>query len=365
VTHVLVEEGEHLVRFWARDLAGNENDGDPGGSDMSPNNQPGVAQVKIDRTAPSLAFANAQDPSDPELVHATVTDSLSGLASGRISYRSAGEDDWQPLVTRLTDEGLEATVPSEALPDGSYEFGAEASDRAGNTGVTSQREDGPPMVLQLPLKAQTELRTSIGSSGDTKTVGYGHPSKVDGRLVDASGKLIAGEVVEVAERFDDGSLAADRTREVVTDDEGRFSIGVAPGTSRSLQVSYAGSPRYTATDSGRLRLDVEGDAQLSTTKRRPRVGQRFRFRGRVKHFAARVPHRGKLVELQVRRPEGWDTVRQAFRTRSNGHWSFRFHFGNYYFRPTTFRFRLKVGRETGWPYRPVITRSRRVTVIPR
>ena len=64
VSHTLDEEGDHLVRYWARDLAGNENDGGP------MDNEPGTARVRVDLTPPALAFADRQDPADPEVVHA-------------------------------------------------------------------------------------------------------------------------------------------------------------------------------------------------------------------------------------------------------------------------------------------------------
>jgi hypothetical protein len=354
VTRVVADEGDQVIRYWARDLAGNDTAASPG-----------VARLRIDRTAPTVAFANAQDPSDPEMVRASVSDSLSGLASGVISYRREGGETWQPLVTTTSDARLEARLPSESLVDGRYELRAEARDQAGNVATSNLREDGSPMVLDLPLKVSTNLRASIGSSGHEKTVGYGHPSHVRGRLFDAAGAPVADAALDVSERFDDGSLAADQTRTVVTDGRGRFSVGLAPGTSRTIELDYAGSRRYRSTGEQHLRLDVRGSAQLSVSKRRPRVGRRFRFGGRVRHFAARMPGRGKLVELQVKRPGGWDTVKQAFRTRPDGRWRFPFRFGNYYFEPTRFRFRLKVAQEGDWPYRPMTTASRIVTVVPR
>jgi hypothetical protein len=354
VTRVVADEGDHVIRYWARDLAGNDTAASPG-----------VARLRVDHTAPTLAFANAQDPADPEMVRASVSDSLSGLESGVISYRREGIASWQPLVTTTSDARLEARLPSESLVDGRYELRAEARDRAGNVATSNLREDGSPMVLDLPLKVGTDLSASIGSSGHRKTVGYGHPSHVRGRLFDAAGAPVADAALDVSERFDDGSLAADQTRTVVTDSRGRFSVGLAPGTSRTIELDYAGSRRYRSTGEQHLRLDVRGSAQLSVSKRRPRVGRRFRFSGRVRHFAARMPGHGKLVELQVKRPEGWDTVKQAFRTRPDGRWRFPFRFGNYYFEPTRFRFRLKVVRESDWPYRPMATRTRSVTVVPR
>ena len=352
-TRVVGHEGNHLIHYWAQDLAGNDTAANPG-----------VARIRIDRTAPAVAFANAQDPTDPEIVRASVSDSLSGLASGVISYRREGGETWQPLVTTTTGVGLEARLPSESLVDGAYELKAEAEDQAGNVALTTLREDGSPMVLEVPIKVGTDLRATVGSSGRKKTVGYGHPSQITGRLLDAAGDPVSREAVDVMERFDDGSLAADQTRTVVTDDHGRFSIGLAPGTSRAIELRYAGSRRYRSSGARQLRMEVRGAAQLAVSKRRPRMGRRFRFSGQVRHFGARMPGRGKLVELQVKRPEGWDTVRQAFRTRPDGRWRFPFRFGNYYFEPTRFRFRLKVVREGGWPYRPMTTATRSVTVVP-
>jgi hypothetical protein len=152
---------------------------------------------------------------------------------------------------------------------------------------------------------------------------------------------------------------------VTTDAGGRFSMPLPPGTSRELQVGYAGSPRFSAARPDEMELAVEGGARFRSSERRARVGERFRFSGRVKHLGARVPERGKLVELQVKRPEGWDTVRQAFRTDGDGNWRFPFRFGDYYVKPTSFRFRLKVPHEGGWPYANATTTARRITAVPK
>jgi hypothetical protein len=152
---------------------------------------------------------------------------------------------------------------------------------------------------------------------------------------------------------------------VITQPDGSFRLGLDPGPTRDVLVSFDGSQRYRATESEQLRLRVGGRAELVASSDRVTVGTRFSFRGRIFHMGARLPRGGKLVELQVARPEGWDTVRQAFRTDSRGRWRFPFRFGNYYSEPTRFRFRLKVMREEGWPYQPVATAPRAVTVIPR
>ena len=347
-------DGDHLVRAWARDLAGN-----------SASTHPVLARARVDATAPRLAFANSQDPSDPELIRAPVSDPLSGVAGGEIAYRRQGATQWTPLATELRQGELRARLPSDQLADGTYELRATALDAAGNEAETTSREDGAPMTLEVPLKIATTLRAGLGPGARRLTIGYDRASRVAGRLVDPAGAPVAGQELTVSERFASGALDLEREHTITTGEDGTFRLGLLPGPNRRVTVSFDGTRRYSASASHDLRLLVHGSARFAATERRIRAGHRFAFYGRVRHLGARLPDGGKLVELQVRRPEGWDTVRQAFRTRATGRWRFPFRFGDYYYRPTRFRFRLKVVREAGWPYRPVKTRGRRVIVVPK
>ena len=95
-------------------------------------------------------------------------------------------------------------------------------------------------------------------------------------------------------------------------------------------------------------------------------GRRVVFRGRVAHRAARIPAGGKLIELQVRDGSRWETVRQTFYTRANGRYRLRYRFARFYTSDVAYRFRLKVLREHGWPYKaPVKSRSRKLVVKAR
>jgi hypothetical protein len=87
----------------------------------------------------------------------------------------------------------------------------------------------------------------------------------------------------------------------------------------------------------------------------------------VGHVGARIPIGGKLIELQVREgADRWNTVREAFYTKPNGHYRLAYRFGRFYLADAVFRFRAKVAREQGWPYKaPAQSRSRRVTVLAR
>jgi len=116
---------------------------------------------------------------------------------------------------------------------------------------------------------------------------------------------------------------------------------------------------------------VGSKASFKTSRRRLPEGHKVIFHGRVRHRAARMPVGGKVIELQVRDPAatgGWNTISQAFGTKQGGHYRVPYRFGKYFSRlyrhPVTFRFRVKVTREAGWPYAtPTHSRARKVTVL--
>ena len=271
--------------------------------------------VYVDNSAPTLSFAALQDPRNPELIRAPASDATSGLASGDISYRAVGTSIWQPLATDLHDGAFEAYVDSAAVPAGDYEFSATATDAAGNETTTTLREDGQPMVLTFPLKAATRLRAHLVPGGERReTIGYGHDSKVSGRLLNASGTPLRGEDVKVVEHFGLGALIDRRVRRVRTNRDGFFGERIPAGPSRTITATYGGSTRYLTDAAKAGRLVVRSKAAFRTSRKRVKEGRSVVFHGRVHHRGARIPPGGKLVELQVRDGRFWNTVRQAFYT---------------------------------------------------
>ncbi|HEY8810781.1 MAG TPA: hypothetical protein VIM28_12255, partial [Solirubrobacterales bacterium] len=140
----VVDEGVHRIAYYARDLAGNVNDGveTNGIADRAPR----TAFVRIDRTPPSMAFANAEDPRDPELLRVRIADRLAGpdLSRGSIGVRPAGSGDrFKALPTVPGGAGeLRTRWDSDTFPAGDYEFQAVGYDAAGNTATTTRRQNG-------------------------------------------------------------------------------------------------------------------------------------------------------------------------------------------------------------------------------
>jgi len=326
-----------------------------------------VRTVRVDNEVPEVAFRNTQGSADPELIRAPVDEDYSGVEWSKISYAREGTDEWHDLPTAHQGGELRARVDSEAVPPGRYKFKARAEDEAGNaSGEVLARENGQPMVLRFPLRADSQLRAGIGDGALRRTIKYGRTPEIRGRLLSADRDPLAEQTVKVQEQYAPGSLEAQHTHEAVTDKDGRFVLRLPTGPSRDVQVTYPGSKRFRPAGAQELGVKVRSGVKFNTSRKRVPGGQSVTFGGKVRHDGTQIPANGKLVELQVR--EGahkWETVREAFSTRGDGKFSTSYRFGNFYSRPVRFSFRVKVTRENGWPYKaPVRSRARRVTVVP-
>lgn len=349
------QQGANRLEICPRDFAGNSP---PCSS----------AVISVDNQPPTLAFANTPDPADPELIRVAVIDDASGVdpSSVQISYRPVGGAQWTSLPTRLGDGSALARVDSGSVPPGEYEFVAAARDTAGNTAQTGARADGEPAVLRFPLREPVQLVARLGSGdGRGETVRYGRGSVARGRLLDTNGEPMPSQPVTVSEYFGAGALIDRRVRTVTTDKRGRWASELPAGPSRRVEVSFEGTQRYRPQSAAPADLTVRGRASFDVSRDRIHEGSTVGFAGKVGHFGARVPNGGKLIELQVRDGRRrWNTVREAFRTDSSGHFRTTYRFGRFYETNATFVFRVKVAREQGWPYQaPGRSRSRQVIVV--
>jgi hypothetical protein len=321
----------------------------------------------VDNEVPRAAFMS-QDPQDPELIRVAVDEQFSGLASGVISFRPVGGAEWQALPTQTSSEHLRARVDSASHPPGAYEFRASFADVAGNEAETTQDVDGLPKVLEFPLKSGVHLQAHIQPGGSKRiTLPFGRTAAAKGRLLDASGAPMPGQEVVVDEDFGEGALIDHRVRTVITDEDGRWYSRLPAGPSRAVSVTYAGDQRYLGSEAAAGRLAVRTGAKLDVSRKHVREGRAAVFRGRIERLGARIPPRGKTLQLQYQDPTSgrWFTVRNPFRSKSDGRFAFRYGFGTHYEVDVAIRFRLKVPPEVGWPYRATTTRPERVIVEAR
>lgn len=345
--------GEWQLSVWRTDAAGNENEA----------HRSVPVTLRYDPDPPKLAF-EPPDPADPTLVAARATDELSGVAGGVIDIAPAGTTAWQSLPTASDDGRIVARVDDASLPPGAYVVRAHASDRAGNQTTQDRRGDGQPMVLTLPLRKPASIeagfertvrrpgrrRGTVVVLRPAARVGYEERAAIAGRLATHDGQAIAGAAVQL--------VAAERVVDAVTTDaRGRFRTFVTGTQSQDLRLAYRGSPQaLPAQTTLKLRVPAATSAKVSRT--RVRNGRAVTFRGRVRGLP--VPAAGKLVEIQVRFTDRWQTFRTT-RSDALGRWSSR-----YRFQRTRgvqrYRFRIRLPKEAGYPFETSVSRTLTVQV---
>lgn len=331
--------GIHSVAYFARDAAGNLAE------------VAREAVVRIDEDQPTVAFAAAQDPAEPERLEAFVADSLSGPSRerGSIGVRLAGTAGrFEQLPTQVTGARLVARWDSDSYPPGLYEFLATGFDTAGNAGSGTRRVGGGRMVLPNPLKTQVEL--AGGLSG----------FRFAGRL---RGGRVAGQGIAITETFAPGSKPTRRTSLVGTGADGRFSIRLQPGPSREVVATFAGNRTMSRASSKSFRLEVPASIRLRASASTARVGGApVVFTGRVAAVGVeRAALHGLPVELQFRFRGGrWSEFRTV-ETDRRGRFRYAYRFSDDDSRGVRFGFRAYVKGREGWPYGPSASRPVMVT----
>jgi len=364
-TFTIADQGITRVDYWARDLAGNVNDGAIT-SDGDSHQRPGEAIVKIDRRPPSVEVEILSDPDDPELVKARVHDADSGVGTGSISYRRAGGDlDFIDLETRRDGSTMIAHVPSDNLPAGSYEVQATAVDLAGNEATST--EAGQVYQLDLPLKKATQV--SLGFAGkatgmQTIKVKQGRSVRVGGNVTGHDGTGLAGMKLVVEQRFEKGSKAETGSDTVETGPSGKFTALLKPGPSRKVNVRFAGNRSQQPSISRELQTVSRDRITYRVTPGVLRNGGTVRMTGKVIGKGAARPKRGKLVAIQYFDParSRWRPV-EVLRCNRRGRFSYSYRFRTISYTQKIL-FRAVSLPEAGWPFKPSTSKRRSVIVYP-
>jgi hypothetical protein len=374
--------GTHLVSGWARDALGNA--GAPATAV--------TAAVRIDETRPSVDFAAAQRPDDPELIRVQVTDALSGPSAerGSIEVRPAGGTErFQPLPTAATATGLEARWSSDDFPRGSYEFRATGFDVAGNSTTSGRRADGSPMVLSNPVKIPAAIESGFGGAkliwqhchrvdGGRRckreaitnfearpalwTVPYGRPLHFGGILRTASGAPLGGKSVEIVETFAPGADSAQRRTTVISRTDGRFDARLVPGPSRRVEAFFSGTRTLTRGTGRPVTMAVRAGVRFRTSTSAARIGgDPVIFSGRLFAGEADVPRTGRPIQLQFRVPGGAWTEFRTVQTDRNGRFRYPYAFTDDDSRGVRFQFRAVSPEQSDFPYRPAASAPVAVT----
>jgi hypothetical protein len=221
-------------------------------------------------------------------------------------------------------------------------------------------------MLPLRVAARMEAAIAIDRGGrhpvtelrPTVRMRFGQTVHVRGRLVAPNGSGVADAEVQVLARSD---ATPERPVEVVrTGSDGRFHYVTVADSSRTLRFLHAATPTVLPAGA-EVSLTVPAATTARVRPRRLRNGRSVTFSGRLR--GRPVPPSGKLVELQVRFPTGWQTFR-TIRTDADGNWAARYRFtrtrGS-----VRYRFRARMPREAGYPFDTGVSRSVSVRVRGR
>jgi hypothetical protein len=353
-----------------------------------------VAQIQVDNSPPGVEFAAAPEGQ----VAASVGDPFSGPAAGTIAVRRADSETWADLPTTIEHNAAGTATLRAQLPDlgeGAFFFRATATDGAGNSGSAQFRAAGSPAGIRRQVAGAGTQNGGRGAGGHGRTthlvaylvradrrgradgallgpgaagpgfsagsrrprgadsqltVDYGTAVELRGRLADAHGHKVPNRPVTVVVRPAAKASGAPERQRVITDRAGHFALPLEPGTSRRVVVSFHGGGGLAPIRHRPLSLRVRAAVSLAATPPRLRTGQIVTLSGKVRHGAARIPARGKLVTIQyLERASGrWRpalVVRTGARGRFNARYRFRYVTGT-----ARIRLRATAPPEAGWPF---------------
>jgi hypothetical protein len=354
--------GQWRARVWLRDAAGNHN----------PSNTVETI-LRFDDQAPTLSFV-APSAARPTVVQVRARDVGSGVGAREILLRRRGSSAWTSLPVVADKSGFSAVIDDEHLPDGIYELRARAVDLAGNERSTNRRADGQSAELALPLRIKTRLKVgkrkrirAKGAKGKRRyrivliekpRSRYGRTILLRGRLTSPGGNPLVGRDVYVLEQTHLPAAPWRPIATVHTSKTGRFAFRALRGPSRTLRFRFNGSDTIRGRTAN-VRLGVRAASSISVDRHRVVNGESVTFRGRLR--GRPFPTSGKLIEVQARAHGRWLTFGTTRAHARTGRWSLPYRFsatrGS-----VRYRFRVRIPKESGYPYEAGASRSVSVSV---
>ena len=146
-------------------------------------------------------------------------------------------------------------------------------------------------------KPQKRCGSSAGRLATSASVPFGRPVRLHGLLMSNAGLPIAGQPVAILTAPDNGSNAFTQAAAVTTGPDGSWTATLAPGPSRIIEASYAGSPTILpATGSATVITPAKIVLTRVTPDRTP-WGRTVTISGRV--LGGYIPASSKLLRLDL------------------------------------------------------------------
>ena len=258
------------------------------------------------------------------------------------------------------------SLDTQAFPfhDGPNEVQVCASDLATVALPNLSCSPATPQIVLVDNSCQssrvgggTQLSASFADTGGYSIeLDSDQGATVTGRLTDASGSGVAGATLCVRERTMLAGSNAWPVGTVETGPDGSFEYRIQAGPNR--EVSFGYRVNRDQIEAG-VEFFAEAIPSLELSKRRVRNGHAIRLFGELPGPA----NAGRVVVFQARGPgrRRWHTFREA-ETDEHGRFEARYRFRNTT-ETTTYRMRVVVPAQDGYPYLTGRSALRRVRVI--
>jgi hypothetical protein len=200
------------------------------------------------------------------------------------------------------------------------------------------------------------LNASLQGAGEAETLPFEHQGEVTGELTDTAGDPIAGATICVQAQVAETGTAPQPIATATTDAAGTFTYAVPPGPNRRLLVGYRHDSFQVAKT---LTLGTHAKPTIHLSKGRVKRGGQVQITGSLPGPQAA----GRVVVLQASSLHGvrWLTFRRAT-TGPEGGFRSAYRFGGTS-STTTYRMRVVVPRQSGYPYEPGHSTPKRVKVL--
>lgn len=251
-----------------------------------------------------------------------------------------------PAAGRIT-----VAFDTTTVRNGNHNLALHLYDVVGNrttVGPVTAAVHNPLPTAGAPATSAIPGRISLRKA--TIRTAYASKLALEGVVSGLDETPLAGATVEVASRVSARTTSFVLTSPVTTDKEGRFSIPIEPGPSRTYRLRYG-------TSEAIAEVVVRAPLKLSVSAAKTRNGKSIRFRGSI--AGATAP--GVRVELQARAGKKWVPFRTAALKRARFSASYRF--TNTTTR-TRYTFRAVVRADPDLPYAPATSNLVSVVVRP-
>jgi hypothetical protein len=200
----------------------------------------------------------------------------------------------------------------------------------------------------------------IGTRATRRTVSYNARVRIIGRLRNSAGRPVSGAQLRLISRDRRPGARFVERGSVTTGPDGIYRATVRASASRLLQVgwrSHVNDPGFE--ESAYLTLKARASARLSAAPRVVGLGRTLRLSGRVR---GAIPRRGVALIFQGRGRGGRYTTFADGRSSRRGTFRARYRFRSGASRGHTFVFRVKLRRDTAFPYEQGYSNPVRVRV---